>query len=174
MSSLAQGSSRSFDFIPQSPLGPSGHTRSRQKTIGESVEKEKGKASFLSLSLSLSLSLFCTSSLFLLCLSLSLLIDEWSFLSYSPNASQAPREARVSHLVMMWYDLLPLVPFTACFHSFLVLCTYAFFDVLPHTLLFLLQVEVPSPTTSGTLVKEVMTTTSTIHLGVEKEPLMVM
>ena len=57
MSSLAQGSSRSFDFIPQSPLGPSGHTRSRQKTIGESVEKEKGKASFLSLSLSLSFAL---------------------------------------------------------------------------------------------------------------------
>ena len=47
--SSAQGSSGSFDFIPQSPLGPSGHTRSRQKTIRESIEREreKGKASFL-------------------------------------------------------------------------------------------------------------------------------
>lgn len=41
MSSLAQGSSGSFDFIPQSPLGPSGCTRSRQKIIGESVERER-------------------------------------------------------------------------------------------------------------------------------------
>ena len=47
--SSTQGSSGSFDFIPQSPLGPSGHTRSRQKTIRESIEREreKGKASFL-------------------------------------------------------------------------------------------------------------------------------
>ena len=29
MSSLAQGSLGSFDFVPQSPLGPSRHTRSR-------------------------------------------------------------------------------------------------------------------------------------------------
>ena len=39
--SSAQGSSGSFDFIPQSPLGPSGHTRSRQKTIRESIERER-------------------------------------------------------------------------------------------------------------------------------------
>ena len=50
MSSSAQGSLKSFDFISQSPLGPSGCTRSRQKTIGESIEREKGKASFLLLS----------------------------------------------------------------------------------------------------------------------------
>ena len=46
VSSLAQGSSGSFDFIPQSPLGPSGRTRSRQKTIGESVEKREGQGLF--------------------------------------------------------------------------------------------------------------------------------
>ena len=54
MSSSAQGSSGSFDFIPQTPLGPSGCTRSKQKIIGESVERErereKSKASFLLLS----------------------------------------------------------------------------------------------------------------------------
>ena len=49
VSSLAQGSLGSFDFIPQSPLGPSRHTRSKKKTYGESVEREreKGKTSFL-------------------------------------------------------------------------------------------------------------------------------
>ncbi|XP_030936028.1 TMV resistance protein N-like [Quercus lobata] len=51
-----------------------------------------------------------------------------------------------------------------------VLCTYAFCDVLPLALLFLLQVEVPPPTTGGTLVKEVMTASSAVPLGVEKEP----
>lgn len=71
---------------------------------------------------------------------------------------------------MMWYSLLPLVPFIACFHSFLVLCSCASCDVLPHTLIFLLQVKVPPPTTSETLVKEVMTTPSVVPLGVEKEP----
>ena len=50
VSSSAQGSSGSFDFIPKSPLGPSRRIYSRQKTIGESVEREKGKASFLLLS----------------------------------------------------------------------------------------------------------------------------
>uniref|UniRef100_A0A7N2MIW2 TIR domain-containing protein n=1 Tax=Quercus lobata TaxID=97700 RepID=A0A7N2MIW2_QUELO len=51
-----------------------------------------------------------------------------------------------------------------------MLCTYAFCDVLPLALLFLLQVEVPPPTTGGTLVKEVMTASSAVPLGVEKEP----
>ena len=102
-----QGSLGSFDFVPQPPLGPFGHTCSRQKTIGDSVERErererereKGKASFLLLSL------FYSSLLLLLqCLSLSLLTDEWLFLPCSLNTSQTPREARVSRLVMMWYD----------------------------------------------------------------------
>ena len=92
------------------------------------------------------------------------------FRSYSLNASQTLKETRVNHLVMMWYDLLPFVPFTACFHSFSVPCSYAFCDVLPHTLLFLLQVEVPPLTTGETLVKEVMTTPSAVPLGMEKEP----
>ena len=45
--SSAQGSLGSFDFVPQFPLGPSRRTCSRKKTIGDSVEREKGKASFL-------------------------------------------------------------------------------------------------------------------------------
>ena len=57
------------------------------------------------------------------------------------------------------------------FVLFPVLCTYAFCDALPHTLLFLLQVEVLPPTTGGTFVKEVMTAQSAVPLGVEKEPL---
>ena len=75
---------------------------------------------------------------------------------------------------MMWYGPLLFVPFSVCFHSFLVLCTYAFCDVLPLAFLFLLQVEVPPPTTSGTLVKELTTTLSAVPLSVEEEPLVVM
>ena len=41
VSSSAHGYSGSFDTTPQSPLGPSGHTRSRQKTIRESIERER-------------------------------------------------------------------------------------------------------------------------------------
>ena len=147
VSSSAQGSSRSFDFIPQSPLGPFGRTRSRQKTIGESVERERRTRpiSFFSL-------LFCNSSLLLLCLSLSLSTDEWLFFPYSPNVSQTPREARASHLAMMWYAPLLFVPFSICFHSFPIQCTYTFCDVLPLAFLFLLQVEVPPPMIGRTLV----------------------
>ena len=49
MSSSAYGSLGSPDFVPQSTLGPSRRTRSRQKTLGNLIEKEreKGKASFL-------------------------------------------------------------------------------------------------------------------------------
>jgi len=50
VSSSTQGSLRFFDFVPKSPLGPSERTCSRQKTIGDSVEREKGKASFVLLS----------------------------------------------------------------------------------------------------------------------------
>ena len=76
VSSSAQGSSGSFDFIPQFPLGSSGHTCSKQKIIGESVERERRARplSFFSL-------LFFSSSLLLLCFSLSLSIDEWLFFS---------------------------------------------------------------------------------------------
>ena len=41
MSSLAQDSLGSFDFIPQFPLGPSERTCSRQNAIGESVQRER-------------------------------------------------------------------------------------------------------------------------------------
>ena len=49
-----------------------------------------------------------------------------------------------------------------------MLCTYAFYDVLPLDFLFLLQVEVPPPTTGGTLVKEVITTHSAVPPGMEE------
>ena len=39
--SSAQGSLGSFDFVSQSPLGPSRRTRSRKMTIGDSVERER-------------------------------------------------------------------------------------------------------------------------------------
>ena len=62
------------------------------------------------------------------------------------------------------------MPFSVCFHSFLVLCTYAFCDVLPLAFLFLLQVEEPPSTTGGTWVKEVMTIPSIVPPSVENKP----
>ena len=58
--------------------------------------------------------------------------------------------------------------FSVCFHSFPVLCTYVFYDVLPLDFLFLLQVEVPPLTTGGTLVKEVITAHSAVPPGMEE------
>ena len=115
--SSAQGSLGSFDFIRQSPLGPSGRTCSREKTIRESVERERERQGFFP-----SFLFYFSSSLFLLCLSLSLLTNEWSFLPCSPNASQTPREARVSHLVMMFASILfqcyVYMHSFVCFHLF--------------------------------------------------------
>ena len=91
------------------------------------------------------------------------------FFPYGSNAIQTLREARASHLAMMWYGFLLFVPFSVCFHSFPVLCTYAFYDVQPLAFLFLLQVEVPHRTTNGILVKEAITTPSIVLLGVEEE-----
>ena len=66
VSSSAHDSSRSLDITPQSPLGPSRRTRSRQKTVEESVEREReGQGLFPS---SLSLSLFKNFKLLLLLL----------------------------------------------------------------------------------------------------------
>ena len=50
VSSSVHGSLGSPDYVPQSPLGPFGRTRSKQKTIRDPVEREKYKASFLLLS----------------------------------------------------------------------------------------------------------------------------
>ena len=72
---------------------------------------------------------------------------------------------------MMWYGPLLFVPFSVCFQPFLVPCTYAFYDVLSLVFLFLLQVEVPLPTASGTLVEEVIATFSGVSPVVENEPL---
>ena len=54
MTSSVHGPLGSSDFVSQPPLGPSGRTRSKQKTYKESVEREreKGKTSFLLLSFS--------------------------------------------------------------------------------------------------------------------------
>ena len=89
MSSSAQGSSRSFDFIPQSPLGPPGCIHSKQKIIGESIEGERRARpiSFFSL-------LFCSNSLLLLCLSLFLSTDEWFFFfSFAIQLQVRPQES---------------------------------------------------------------------------------
>ena len=80
VTSLAQGSLGSFDIIPRSPQGPFRRTRNRQKTVEESVEREKGKASFLLLSfifLGISLSIY---DLLFYCVPLFpfLFTDEWS------------------------------------------------------------------------------------------------
>ena len=102
------------------------------------------------------------------------LTDGWSLFFCSPSTSQTQRKVRANPLVMMWYGLLPLVPFTVCFLSssnamyICILC-----GVLPLTPFFFflfLQVEVPPPMIDGALVKEVITAQSTTALGVEKEP----
>ena len=134
VSSSAYGSSGSLDITTQSPLGPSGHTRSRQKTVEESVEREreKGKASFLFLFFFF-LFLFCfVFFFFVICLSwffallclpfffflFFLLTNEWSFHFCSLSASQTPRELKANPLVMMWYGPLSLVPFYCLFCLF--------------------------------------------------------
>ena len=72
VSSSAQGSLGSSDFAPQSPLVPSRRTHSKQKIIGDSVERERRARPFSIFSL-----LFCNSLLLSLqCLSFSLLTDE--------------------------------------------------------------------------------------------------
>ena len=137
VSSSAYGSSGSLDITTQSPLGPSGHTRSRQKTVEESVEREreKGKASFLFLFFfflflfcfvlfcflffcHLPVLVFCSvvSPFFLF--SFFLLTNEWSFHFCSLSASQTPRELKANPLVMMWYGPLSLVPFYCLFCLF--------------------------------------------------------
>ena len=82
----------SFDFVSQPPLGPSGRTRSKQKTSRESVEREKGKTSFFLLSFSLVHIVAVTSSL----------LTSDCFLC-SPNTSLISRRAKANLLVMTWY-----------------------------------------------------------------------
>ena len=73
---------------------------------------------------------------------------------------------------MMWYDPLLFVSSSVCFHLSLMLCTYAFCDVLSLVFffLFLLQVEVPLPTTGGILMEEVTTAPFAVSLVMEEEP----
>ena len=133
VSSSAQGSSGSFDFIPQFPLGSSGHTCSKQKIIGESIERER-QGLFPSSLFYFAVIHYCYCAFPFL----FQLMNGCCFFFFfcNPNVSQTPRDARASHLTMMWYGPLLFVPFSVCFHSFLMLCTYAFGDVLPHAFLF--------------------------------------
>ena len=41
MTSSVHGPLGSFDFVSQPPLGPSGRTHSKQKTLKESIERER-------------------------------------------------------------------------------------------------------------------------------------
>ena len=62
----------------------------------------------------------------------------------------------------MWYGPLLLVPLSVCFHPFsgsMYLC-----------IIFLLQVEVPLPTTGGSLEEEVITAPSGVFPSVGEEP----
>ena len=72
--------------------------------------------------------------------------------------------------MMMWYNPFLFVPSSVCFHPSLVLCTFAFFDVLLLVFLFLFQVEVPPLTTGGTLMEEVTAAPFVVFLVMEKEP----
>ena len=107
--------------------------------------------------------LFYSSSLFLLCLSLSLLTNEWS----DPKRSKS----QLSGDDVVW-------PFSICaffvhFHSFSVLCTYVFCDVLPLAFLFLLRVEVRPLMIGEIQVKEVMATPSAVPQVWKMSPLLV-
>ena len=120
VSSSAYCSLGSLEITPQSPLGPSRRTRSRQKIVEDSVERERRARplSFFSLFLSsvhLGL-LFCCVSFFS-----SFITNEWSLTFYNLSASQTPRELKATPLVMMWYSPLSLVPFY-CFLSFFFQC----------------------------------------------------
>ena len=58
-------------------------------------------------------------------------------------------------------------------YIYIYIYIFFFFLCLPHTpscSFFLLQVEVPSPATSGTVVKEVVVAQPITALSVEKEP----
>ena len=108
VTSSTHGSLGSLNIIPQSLLGPSGCTQSKQKTVKESIKRER-RARFHSFFF-LFFFFFLTSpySPLVYCFVVSpsyFFTDEWSFLSIcSLSASQTLREQRVSPLVMMWYD----------------------------------------------------------------------
>ena len=72
---------------------------------------------------------------------------------------------------MPFYYLLSFF-FWCCVYIYIYIYIF-FFLCLPHTpscSFFLLQVEVPSPATSGTIVKEVVVAQPITALSVEKEP----
>ena len=51
MTSSVHGPLGSFDFVSQPPLGPSGRTHSKQKTLKESIEREREGQDFFPFSL---------------------------------------------------------------------------------------------------------------------------
>ena len=88
-------------------LGPSGRTCSKQKTLGDPIEREKGKASFLLLSFMLQ---FVVIILFEL-------MSDFFFFFCSPRISQTRRKVEANHLVKMWYGFSLFVLSIICFSS---------------------------------------------------------
>ena len=103
----------SFSQVPVSSsvhgsLGSSGRTHSKQKRLGDPVEREKDKASFLLLSFMLQ---------FVVIILFELMSDHLFFFLCSPSVSQTPRKAEANHLVKMWYGFSLFVLSVVCFSS---------------------------------------------------------
>ena len=136
MSSSAQGSSGSFDFIPQTPLRPFGRTRSKQKIIGESVKREREEPGLFPSSLFYFAVIHCSYYAFPFLFQLMKVFFFFFFFLQSKTQVRTLRKEKVSHLAMTWYGTLLFVPFSVCFHPFPMLCSFAFYDVLPLAFLF--------------------------------------
>ena len=117
----------SFSQVPVSSLvhgslGPSRRTRSKQKRLGDLVEREReGQGLF---HYSLFYVVVC-------CYFLELMSD---YFLCSPSVSQTLRKAEANHLVKMWYGFPLFVPSVVFFHPFL----QCYLLVMPLCLLFML------------------------------------
>ena len=119
VTSLVHGPLGSSDFVSQSPLGPSGCTRNKQKTIKESVERE-GQNLFPS---SLFYVCHCCCSPF------PLLADEWLFSLQSKCKSNSKKgRSQSSGDDMVWPFLIHA---SFCLLSFPFLVLYVCDTSLP-------------------------------------------